>query len=148
MLSFIEEKKKKPWDRNEMVIFVTTVLEMYIQYNLYSGCSESNVSCFIMLTHNVRGGCWWYGSGCWTFPTTSHYNFVAVQPKGQSDKMVYGIIARMKQRCGTEFLHEIKIVLTDIHWCLLNVCGDQTADMSTVRWWMVCFGSGNNSMKD
>jgi len=26
--------------------------------SLYEGCSKSNVSYFIMLTHYVRGGCW------------------------------------------------------------------------------------------
>jgi hypothetical protein len=30
---------------------------------LYEGRSEINASCFIMLAHDVRGGCWWYGSG-------------------------------------------------------------------------------------
>ena len=34
---------------------------------MHIGWSESNVSCFIMLAHNVRGGCWWYGSKGWTF---------------------------------------------------------------------------------
>ena len=28
----------------------------------HEDCSESNASYFIMLAHNVRGGCWWYGS--------------------------------------------------------------------------------------
>lgn len=33
----------------------------------------------------------------------------------------------------------------DIHQHLLNVHGDQTAaDVSTVRWWVVCFSSGNS----
>ena len=40
---------------------------------------------------------------------------------------------------------------TDIHWCLLNVYGDQTVSVSTVRTvrqWVVCFNSGNSEMKD
>ena len=26
-----------------------------------------------MLDHNIRGGCWWYSSRGWTFPTIFHY---------------------------------------------------------------------------
>ena len=36
---------------------------------------------------------------------------------------------------------------TDIHWCLLNVYGDQTVDVSTVRQWVVCFYSSDSNMK-
>jgi len=28
---------------------------------MYEGCSESNTSYFILLAHNIRGGCWRYG---------------------------------------------------------------------------------------
>ena len=31
----------------------------------------------------------------------------------------------------------------DIHQCLLNVSGDQTVDVNTVRQWVVCFSSGD-----
>ena len=37
---------------------------------------------------------------------------------------------------------------TDIHWCLLNFYGDQTVDVSTVRWWLVSFSNGDSSTKD
>ena len=32
----------------------------------------------------------------------------------------------MKQKCGIEFLHMEKMPPVDIHWCLLNIYGDQT----------------------
>jgi len=32
----------------------------------------SNASYFIMLAHDIRDGCWWYGSRSWTFPPISH----------------------------------------------------------------------------
>ena len=51
----------------------------------------------------------------------------------------------MKQRCDTEFLHAEKMALTDIHWYLLNVSGDQTVDVSTVRWWVVHSISDKNN---
>ena len=62
--------------------------------------------------------------------------------QGQSDKMtsamesVYGV--------KIEFLHVEKIGLTDTRWLLLNVDGDLTVDVSTVRRWMVCFNGYNS----
>ena len=53
--------------------------------------------------------------------------------EGQSEKKVSGMEVSMKQMCGIEFLHEEKIILISIHWCLLNVYEDQTVDESTVR---------------
>ena len=47
----------------------------------------------------------------------------------------------MKQRCSTEFLHAEKMAPIDIHWCLLSVSGDQTVDVSTVRWKVVHFSN-------
>jgi hypothetical protein len=35
---------------------------------MYEGRSKINASYFIMLAHDVRGGCWWYGNRSWTFP--------------------------------------------------------------------------------
>ena len=56
----------------------------------YEGCSKSNGSYFIMLVHDVRGGCWWYDNRGQPFPPLCHIDFVAVQQmaaEGQSDKM-------------------------------------------------------------
>jgi hypothetical protein len=55
---------------------------------------------------------------------------------------------RMKQRCVTEFLHAEEIAPTDIHQHLLNVYRDQTVDVSTVRWWVVCFSSGDSDVRE
>ena len=68
--------------------------------------------------------------------------------KWQSDKMASDMEVCVKESCVTEFLHEEKMAPTDIrpHW--LNVDGDQTVDVSTVRWWVVCFCSGDSNMKD
>jgi len=55
---------------------------------------------------------------------------------------------RMKQRCVTEFLHAEKLAPNDIHRRLLNVYGDQTVDVSTVRRWVACFSSGDSDVKD
>ncbi|MFV1073149.1 hypothetical protein, partial [Klebsiella pneumoniae] len=50
----------------------------------------------------------------------------------------------MKQKCIIEFLHAEIIAPTDINSCLLNIYGDQTVDVSTVRWWVVHFSSGDS----
>ena len=62
-----------------------------------------------------------------------------VAAEGQADKMVCNMDVYMKQRCEIEFSPEEKIALIDIHWCLPNICGDQTVDVSTVRQWVVHF---------
>lgn len=40
---------------------------------------------------------------------------------------------QMKQGCVTEFPYMEKIAPTDIHQCFMNVYGNQTVDVSTVR---------------
>jgi hypothetical protein len=77
--------------------------------------------------------------------------FVAVRrmtAKGQSDKMTSNMEVRMKQRCVIEFLHAEKIVSNNINRRLLNIYGDQTVDVSTVRRWVARFSSGDSNVKD
>jgi len=50
---------------------------------------------------------------------------------------------QMKQRCGIESLNAEKMAPIDIHQYLLNVDGEQTVDVSTVRRWVVHFSSGD-----
>jgi len=61
--------------------------------------------------------------------------------EGQSDKVVFDMEVWMKQRSLTEFHHAEKIAPIDIHWCLLNIYGEQTVDVSTVRWWATSAGA-------
>ena len=69
--------------------------------------------------------------------------------EGQSDKMASDMEVCMKQRCVIEFLHAEK---NGTHWhsliSLLSIYRDQTVGVSTVRWWVACFCSGNSDMKD
>jgi hypothetical protein len=57
----------------------------------------------------------------------------------QSTKMAFDIEVCTKQKCVIEFLTAEQIAPTDIHRCLLNVYGDDTVDVSTVRRWVVHF---------
>jgi len=68
--------------------------------------------------------------------------------EGQSDKMAFDMEVHMKQRCVIEFLHAEKIAPNDIHRRLLNVYGDQTVNVSTVRRWVARFSSGDSDVKD
>jgi len=68
--------------------------------------------------------------------------------EGQSDKMASGKEVHMTQRCVIEFLHAEKIAAKDIQRRLLKVYGDQTVDVSRVRWWVARFSSGDSDVKD
>ena len=73
-------------------------------------------------------------------------HFVAMRKiaaEGHSDMEVC-----MKRRIVNEFLHAEKTAPTDIHQCLLNVYGDQTVDVSTLRLWVVHLSSYNSEVKD
>lgn len=88
--------------------------------------AESNASYFIMLAHNISGGCWWYGVDV-VSSTNTPINFVAMQhmeKEGQSDKTASDIEMCMNQRCVIQFLHVERITLNDIHLCLQNIYGD------------------------
>ena len=105
------------------------IMSMFIFVQKYEGCSKSNASHFIMLVHDVRGKCWWYGSRL-IFPSNIPLYFVAMwwmTGGGWSDRMASDMEMSLKQRCVTEFLYAEKITPIDIHQHLLNV------DMSTVR---------------
>ena len=114
------------------------------------GCFKSNASYFIMLAHDVRGECWWYGYRGWTF----HQYSVTLcccetdDSRGAVQQMVYDMEVQMKQRCGIEILYEDKTALSDTNQCLLNVYGDQTVGVSSVRRWVVHLSSGDSDVKE
>ena len=64
--------------------------------------------------------------------------------EGQSDKTVSVMEMHMKQRCVAEFLYVEKMAPTDVHHHLLDVSGNQSVDVSTVRLRMVPFSSGDS----
>jgi len=68
--------------------------------------------------------------------------------EGQSDKVASDMEVCMKQRCVTEFLYVEKNAPNDIHRRLLNVYGDQTVDVSTVRRWVARFSRGDSDVQD
>ena len=100
-----------------------------IDLQYYDGYSENNAPYFIMLAHDVRCQCWWYGSRGQIFPPIL-LHIVAMQQlaaEWQSDKIVYDIEVHIMQRCVTEFLHAGKK-----KWHLLTF-----SNRSTTRRWVV-----------
>jgi len=96
-----------------------------------------------MLIHNIRGICWWYASRSWTFPPIFGYTLLLCD-RGQQRGNLTGRCLTWK--ClwskGVSLNSSMwmeSITHTDIHWHLLNTDGDQTAAVSTVRWWVVWF---------
>ena len=68
--------------------------------------------------------------------------------RGSFDGMASDMEVCMEQRCGIEFLHVEEMAPVAIHRCLLNVYGDQTVDVSTLRQWVVHFRSGDSDVKE
>ena len=104
-----------------------------------------------MIANDIRGGCWWYGSKGWIFTPVFYYSLLLCdrwQQRGQSDKITSDMEMHMKLRCRTEFLNVEKMAPTDIHQCLLNVQGDQTVDVSSMRRWLVHSSSGDSCVDD
>lgn len=66
----------------------------------------------------------------------------------QSNRMLSNIGMHKKQRCKTEFLHAEEFAHIDIRWCLLNIDGNQSGDVSTLKQWVVYLSSGNSNMKE
>ena len=58
-------------------------------------------------------------------------------------KMASDMKMHMKQSGVIEFLHVEKTVPNDVHGFLLNIYGDQTVGVRTVRQWVVYFSSGD-----
>ena len=64
--------------------------------------------------------------------------------EGQSDRMASDMELCMNLRCVMKFLHAEKAALINICVFLLNVYGEQTVDVSAVRWWVVHFSRGDS----
>ena len=112
----------------------------------YEGCSESKISNFVMLAHSVRAGCW-YGSRGWTIPLILCYLLLPCdrwQQRGSLKNVIWHESAHEAKMC-----HWIPPCgKSSTHWCLLNVFGDQTVDVSTGWQWVVHFSSSDSDMKD
>jgi len=99
----------------------------------------------------VRSGCWWYGSKGWTFPTIFCYILLLCDRWQQRSNMTKWCLTWeciWSKGMSLNSSMQEKTALIDIHQHLLNVYEDQTLDVSTVRWWVVHFSSGDSDVKD
>ena len=95
-----------------------------------------------MLVDNIRGRCWWYRNRSRTFPPIFYSVLLLCGSRGAlwqngdwHGRAYEALVCKWMPPCK-------KIVPVDIHQHLLNVDGDQTAYVSTVRRWVVRFSSG------
>ena len=93
---------------------------------------------FISLAHRVRGRCWWYGSRGWTFPKTFHYILLLSDRWHHRSSLTKWHLTwkcvRSKDVSLNSTMQKKLYPLTSTDTCF--ICGDQTVDMSTVRWWV------------
>ena len=107
----------------------------FLMYKVYS---KHNASYFIMLAHNVRSECWWYGSRGWTFPPISYSRW---QQRGSLTKWCLTWKGMWSKGVG----------LNSSKWGKLhplNVSGDQNVNVSPVSRWVMHFSSGDSDMRD
>ena len=116
----------------------------------YEGCSKNNASYFIMSVQNIRGQM----SAIWQqrLNLPNYYNLFCsgwqLAAEGQSNRLV----SEMKSADEAKgvSLNSFMWGKNSTHWHTQTFVehGDQTVDVSTVRWWVVCFSSGNSNVKD
>ena len=92
----------------------------------------------------TKKACWWYSSIGWIYPPTFHYILLPCdrwQKRGSLTE--WHLTWKWVWSKGVSLNSMRKSKPTDIHMYLLNVYEDQTVDVSTVRWWVVHFSSGD-----
>ena len=106
------------------------------------GCSESNASCSITSSHDIRGGCWWYSSRRWTFLTTFHYILWSCYKWQQKGSLA-------KWHLTWKSIWSKGILLNSSvqkKWHPLTFIDPCWTCMETKeRQWVVCFSSDNNN---
>ena len=99
----------------------------------------------IVFAHDVRGR-WWYGSRGWIFSQLFHYMlpFDRWQQSSGLTKCHLALKCVRSKGVLLNFSIRKKNAPIDIHWPLLNVYGDQTVAVSTVRRWVMHFSNGDS----
>ena len=121
----------------------------YISYlNKYEDWSKSNACYLIILAYKIRGRCWWYDSRGRTLPPVFHYILLSCYRWQQQRNLTKSHLTwKWIWNKGVELnlpMQE-KFPAIDSHRHLLNISGHRTVNVSTVRWWVVPFSSGNSN---
>ena len=91
-----------------------------------------------MLSHNVRGRCWWYVSRHWTSPPIFHYMLLWCDRCWQRNSLTERhMTQKLIWNKGVEMNSSVQknIAPTDIHRHLLSICGDK-------QWMWAQWGGG------
>ena len=87
-----------------------------------------------MLASDIRGGWWWYGSRGWIFPPIFHYVLLPHNRWQKRGNLKKWHLTWLYEAKGCHWIPSYgKMAPINVHQYLLNVDGDQTADVSTVR---------------
>lgn len=90
-------------------------------------------------------GRWWYDSRSWNFLPVFHY----MAAEGQSDKIVSDLEVWMKKRNEENWIPPRRKSCTLWHSLMFaEHLPNQTIDVSSVRWWVMYFSSGNINVND
>ena len=72
-----------------MLLFLAKLIDSIVKtiiHSKYESCYKGNASYFIMLAHNIRDRCWWYGSRGCTFLTIFHYILLNLRNSNMKDE--------------------------------------------------------------
>ena len=145
-----------PWKRASKCSIAKALQKLHKLENrifapdIFDFCSKSNASHCIMLIHFMSEV---YTSSMAVDAEPSHQYSITFccSATGGNRWAVWENDVRCGNVNGTNVWHWIspcelkkKIASTDIHWCLLNVYGNQSMDVITVRCWVVRFSSGGS----
>lgn len=86
--------------------------------HLYEGCSKSNASSFMVLTHSGGGGCWWDSSRNGTFPPAFGYILLSCDGAGTAERQPERMESDMEVHYEAkiiELLHMEKMAPVAIH---------------------------------
>jgi hypothetical protein len=115
--------------------------------HMYEVHSETNASYFIIVAYDDRGECWWYGSRGWTFPPI--VCMLCCRAIDSSTEAVWQNGVWYGSAYEAEVCYWIPPCGKKLHpLTFIDVYGDQTVDVSTVRRWVVRFSSVDSDVKD
>ena len=135
-----------------IVLRKMTVQKCNDEYWCYVQCEnncgfpfEGNASYFMMLSHDFRGRCWWYGSRGWTFPPVSHCILLLCDSQGRralcQNGVWHGSVYEGKAchwipPCGKNCTHWHSLMLAERLWRPNSGCEHSELMVGAFQqWW-------------
>lgn len=73
----------------------------------YEGFSKSNAQCAILLVHDIRSGCWWYGSTGWTSSPVLHFIKRSITVLMKTQKIETRVIKELREQESLQGLFSV-----------------------------------------